>query len=267
MKKRVKQRCIFIICFALLTVGIYKIGSFVRTREKENTFKISVQHGISEAGGSAKENEGAQRGTDVEIIKASERENTHTAYIPVQWISQYPELPTGCEVTSLTMLMNYYGYHVTKTKMASEYLPIGEGDFWEKFVGNPFSEQGFGCYARPIVKAANQYFREKNIKARAVNISNSSFESLLDYVRMGIPVMVWNTMNMLPSYDSRSWETEKGTVTWRAPEHCVVLIGYDLAARTVWVADPTMGIVKRDMDLFQQRYEELYSQAVYITAN
>lgn len=267
MKKIVKQGCIFIICFALLTASIYKIGSFVRTREKENTFEISVQHGISQAGGSVKENEGEQRGKDVEIIKASEREEKHTANIPVQWISQYPELPTGCEVTCLTMLMNYYGYPVTKTVMASEYLPKGEGDFREKFVGNPFSEQGFGCYAKPIVTAANRYFKEKNVQARAVNISNSSFETLLDYVRMGIPVITWNTMNMQPSYDTRSWETEKGTVTWRAPEHCVVLIGYNLEARTVWVADPVVGIVERDLELFQHRYQELYSQAVYITAN
>lgn len=267
MKNKVKRGCTLLIFFLLLTVSGHKILSSVKMAGKNNTVEISADHVIGGAGIRAEENEGKQTGTDIQIIEEAELKEKNNVYIDVQWVSQYPELPTGCEVTSLTMLMNYYGYDVTKTMMASKYLSIGKGDFWEVYVGNPFSEKGFGCYAKPIVKAANKYFDEKNIKARAVNISSSPFETILDYVRMGTPVIVWNTMNMLPSYDSYSWKTEKGTVTWRAPEHCVVLIGYDLAAKTVWVADPTAGIVERDMALFQQRYEEIYSQAVYITAN
>ena len=36
---------------------------------------------------------------------------------------QMPELPTGCEITSLTMTLNYYGYSADKMVMALEYLP------------------------------------------------------------------------------------------------------------------------------------------------
>lgn len=32
---------------------------------------------------------------------------------------QTPELPTGCEITALTMVLNYYGFSVDKTTMAT----------------------------------------------------------------------------------------------------------------------------------------------------
>ena len=38
----------------------------------------------------------------------------NSCYINVKWVSQKPELPTGCEITSLTTVLNYYGYNVSK---------------------------------------------------------------------------------------------------------------------------------------------------------
>ena len=37
-------------------------------------------------------------------------------------IIQYPDLPTGCETTSLTMVLNYLGYPVDKLDLADHYL-------------------------------------------------------------------------------------------------------------------------------------------------
>ena len=39
---------------------------------------------------------------------------------------QTPELPTGCEITALTMMLNYYGFPAGKTMMAETYLPKQE---------------------------------------------------------------------------------------------------------------------------------------------
>ena len=49
-----------------------------------------------------------------------DREANH---IDVPTILQYPELPNGCEITSLTAVLNYFGIDVHKTEMADDYLP------------------------------------------------------------------------------------------------------------------------------------------------
>ena len=54
-----------------------------------------------------------------------------------KWVNQYPELPTGCEITALTSVLNYYGYNVKKETMADDYLKKGSGSFYEMFLGNP----------------------------------------------------------------------------------------------------------------------------------
>ena len=41
-------------------------------------------------------------------------------------IFQMPELPTGCEITALTMVLNYYGMEADKVEMATKYLPTQE---------------------------------------------------------------------------------------------------------------------------------------------
>lgn len=43
--------------------------------------------------------------------------------LDVDVIYQRPELPTGCEVTSLTALLQYLGFDVDKTTMAEDFLP------------------------------------------------------------------------------------------------------------------------------------------------
>lgn len=51
-------------------------------------------------------------------------EEKHSALIDdFPEIMQMPELPTGCEITALTMVLNYYGFDVDKVTLATEYLP------------------------------------------------------------------------------------------------------------------------------------------------
>lgn len=46
--------------------------------------------------------------------------------LDVEPVLQLPELPTGCEITSLATILNYYGYDISKTQLADEYLECGD---------------------------------------------------------------------------------------------------------------------------------------------
>lgn len=124
-------------------------------------------------------------------------------------IYQNPELPTGCEITALTMVLNHYGYKVDKTTMASEYLPTttyytyyeSDGrmygpDLNNYFVGDPFSELGTACGAEAVVTAANCYLEENESTIYAKNITGCSVEWLYQYVSKGNPVVVLVTIGM-----------------------------------------------------------------------
>ena len=98
-------------------------------------------------------------------------DQTASAYIEnFSVINQNPELPTGCEVTSLTMVLNYYGYEVTNTELASNYLNTGSlrSNPYVNFVGSPFSSSSYGCYSPVIVDCATSF------GANAINISYCS---------------------------------------------------------------------------------------------
>lgn len=84
-----------------------------------------------------------------QVSAAQENPDTYLiADFPV--VLQMPELPTGCEITAMTMVLNYYGYMVSKEEMAVEYLPTVPANLYygsdgrlygpdlnRYFVGNP----------------------------------------------------------------------------------------------------------------------------------
>ncbi len=187
--------------------------------------------------------------------------------LDVAYLPQRPELPTGCEITSLTTVLNYYGYNVTKTEMADNYLPKSNTskNFWEVFVGNPRYSSGFGCYAQPITEAANKYLAEQGSSLVAYNCSGMMFEQLLLEIECGRPVVIWGTLNMAKPYYCYEWVVEDGnTVKWITPEHCLVLIGYDLDRSVAIISDPMKGIVEYDLKTVKSRYIALESQCVVI---
>lgn len=182
-----------------------------------------------------------------------------------EWLSQNPELPTGCEITSLTSVLNYYGINVKKETMADDYLKKGDGSYYKMFLGNPRDAGSFGCMAQPIVDAANLYFKKNNVSMKASNVSGVIFDKILEYVSQGVPMIVWNTMGMATAYESQTLTLDGREYTWIAPEHCVVVVGYDLDNNEVYVADPMAGMVTRNLKTFEERYDSLKRQAVYVT--
>jgi len=182
-------------------------------------------------------------------------------------VLQLPELPTGCEITSLATVLNYYGYDISKTQLADEYLDcgkVGQTDPDEKFIGSPYDEHSYGCYSNVIADAARDFSIMNNCNFKIYNLNGLSLDELYEYIEDGSPVIVWATIDLKETYRNITWDVDGKEIAWRANEHCMVLIGYDKDNDTCIVSDPLKGITEYPKELFNQRYEELGKQAVIL---
>lgn len=189
--------------------------------------------------------------------------------LPVEPLMQEPELPTGCEITSLTCLLNYLGFPADKVVMADTYLGYvlengTDYTFFEKYIGDPHSD-GYGCYSPVIVKAASEYLADQNSSLEPVNLSGSTKEELFLVIASGHPVVIWNTVWNQYHDSYLAWTTPDGEdVYWNTYEHCMLLSGYNIPENTVTVCDPLRGEVQYNMDQFFDVYDDLYQQAMTI---
>lgn len=182
-------------------------------------------------------------------------------------ISQLPELPTGCEVTSLTMVLNHLGINADKLDIADNYLTKGEygvTDPRKAFVGDPRTEENSrGCYAPVLVEAANKYLSAKGSDKTAKDISGGELEKLFPYIDKGIPIIVWGIMDCQKSEVVSIGEADGQTLNWVRPEHCMVLTGY--SDTEITEADPYYGTVKTySREQFKSGYNDLFKQAIAI---
>ena len=181
-------------------------------------------------------------------------------------ICQYPALPTGCEMTSLAMVLDFMGVKADKCDLADKYLdkgPVGKVNFWKAFVGNPRNARSYGCYAPVVVNTANRYLRAKNSSMRATYYAGKTLEFLTGYTRAGYPVIVWCTIDCRQARDTATWVVNGEKIRWRSPHHCVVFLGIKNGKAVI--ADPTYGRIKLyDKELFRRGYTALYEQAVII---
>lgn len=184
-------------------------------------------------------------------------------------ILQEPELPTGCESVSLTMALNYAGFELEKTTIAREFLIYNREteNMAVGYIGDPFSEDGAGCFAPGIAATAENFFEDQEYEYDAYDITGTEMGELLRYLADDTPVILWSTMYMAqPEFTEEHGEYDGREYRWYRQEHCVVLSGYDLEARTLTINDPLEGIVTRDYEEFQQIYDEIGQYAVVLKA-
>lgn len=182
-------------------------------------------------------------------------------------VLQYPELPTGCEITALTTVLNYYNCNVDKSYLAEYYLEqgsIGQTNPHDAFIGSPFSDEAYGCYSDVIVNTAQSYINDYGVDLEVKNISKLDFPQLLNYVKNGQPVIFWATMNLKKPYESTVWLIDGEKVPWYAYEHCMVLIGFDYDSDCYIVSDPMKGITEYKRELMEDRYNQIGKHAVLV---
>lgn len=193
-------------------------------------------------------------------------------FISTSSILQLPELPTGCEITSLTMLLNYLGFEADKETLADKYLPKGKyraSDPFKFFVGDPKSKLAFGCFSDVIANTAEKYLEENNLSENIIvrNITGCSAKSLYAALDNNIPVIVWITVDLQEPEQGAVWTVfdSKKEIQWLKGEHCVLLTGYDISKKLVYANDPLKGLAVYDMELFEKRFEQMNRNAVIIT--
>lgn len=182
---------------------------------------------------------------------------------------QNPALPEGCEVTSLSNLLNYLGFDVKHTYLSDNFLPKGTPGVvspYEYNVGNPRNKgKSWGCYAPVIQRTANDYLATKESYLRAFDYTGFDISEIYYQLSLGHPAVVWVTMDYADTYVKQPWTINGEKFYWIYPLHCVLLVGYDLEAGTVTVADPmkpTPDVI--DMEVFENSYRQMGSQAVII---
>ena len=98
-------------------------------------------------------------------------------------ISQLPELPTGCEITAVTMMLQYAGYNVNKVQLANIMPRSNNGNYG--FVGNPFSPSGWWIFPTGIAPVVDQYVGHHEI------MTGASMQRIQDKLKEGHLVVVW----------------------------------------------------------------------------
>ena len=204
------------------------------------------------------------------IVASEEYVNMPSSHqILLNHISKFPELPSGDEITSLCMVLNYLQYNIDKCELSDLYLDKGPADYTDIFVanaGNPKDTyNSFGCMPSVIVNAANKFIEINGGKAYATDISGVNVDMLYYEVSRGNPIIVWacEEFDTTPSV-FRTVIINGKTIYLKSNINTLVLIGYDFENKTVSLADPSGTVFDLDIDLFEQRYAQAGSYAVLI---
>lgn len=148
--------------------------------------------------------------------------------IQAPFISQLGKYPTGCESVTTVMALNHAGINISVDTFIDNYLNRSGTPFDPNisFGGNPRSTSGYGCYAPVIKKALDKVLSGQKYTAK--QLYGVSLKNLCsNYIDKGIPVILWATMYMNTPYISSTWTYNGKTINWIAPEHCLLLVGYD----------------------------------------
>lgn len=196
----------------------------------------------------------------------------NTVKLDAPVIRQFPELPRGCEVTSLAMLLQYSGVEVGKmelaqlvTKNSTPLKKNNNGVFWghpnDGYIGNmyTYNKPGFGVYHKPIKELADRF-----LPGRIVDLTGRDFEELKTYLSMGIPVWVITntTYKKLPESYFETWQTPSGKVKITFKEHSVLITGYD--KDNIYFNDPISGMKNKKIPKhdFKEAWQQMGSQAI-----
>ncbi|PHV70630.1 hypothetical protein CS063_10025 [Sporanaerobium hydrogeniformans] len=212
---------------------------------------------------------------DKEPLWEKDAEIPNSIQLNVKHIRQYPELPRGCEVTSLAMLFSYYNKDISKMELAKKVKKdttpyskdtegrIYYGNPYEGFVGDMYNinNNGYGVYHGPITELINEYLPNK-----ALDITGMEFNDVLYFLSKGYPIWVIINATYEPLEEKffNIWHTPTGIVKTTSSLHSVVITGYDL--QYIYINDPldAKGNKAVNREKFIKAWEQMGNQAITI---
>lgn len=268
----------YIAAVLLLTASLCSCGTTVQTRNNsypENNTEQVMSETTASASETAAEPETTQitqPPTEPFSVDISVPENYElpASYVieGFETVMQEPELPTGCEVTALAEVLNYLGFDIDKVELCDNFLPVdyeGAVNMYYAYIGDPKSNNGFGCYAPVIVKTAYEYFESVDSPCYAVDLTGTDFRELFYQLTQDRPLIVWTTMGQRETYPNYKWTAGNGEdMVFNDYQHCVAVYGYDINEGIVYVADPLVGNTTYDLSRFETIYDIMYKQTVLI---
>ncbi len=202
--------------------------------------------------------------------------------LDVPIISQYPELPVGCEITSAAAVLQYLGFDADKLYLTDNYLKCDDNftydenmvshgpDPYKVFAGDPY-DWGYGCFAPVIVDTLNRYFADTDPNYEAMELEEVNSADIEKLLNEGVPLIVWASRGMKP-YNYREpaeWLiNETGEpFTWIGNSHTLVLCGYDSNCYYFMDCDDKEEITPYLKEQFLNRFRENGSQCVIVKIN
>lgn len=192
--------------------------------------------------------------------------------------SQEGIAPTGCELVSAMMVLEYYGapYDLEEIVEAVPcvwpevidgyvYAPHPE----QAFIGSPWTDSSYGCFAPVVTDMMNELLPEDCVAYETTGTELATLAAV--YIPRHQPVLVWETISMLEHFDWGGWYLldENGDPTdvwydWQANEHCMVLVGYD--EWNYYFNDPYgyHGLIAYDKDLAQSRFDSMGKYSIVV---
>lgn len=107
-----------------------------------------------------------------------------TILLDVPILLQKPDLPTGCEIVSTTMLLQYAGADISAVELAG-ILPYDDEDPSLGYVGDPYTTDGWTIWPEALIGTVREYLPEAEI------LTGASLEELQKKIDEGSPVVVW----------------------------------------------------------------------------